>query len=80
VFVYQAETNLFEPLACNEGELMWIDENDIDNYPIPETDKFLFRYIKEHKTFMFSAAYNAELQLLELREEIENIVVYQNHQ
>lgn len=76
VFIYLAETLQFDPPPCNEGELLWIDENDIDNYPVPETDKFLFKYISQHKTFMFSAEYDADLKLLELREEIENLVVY----
>lgn len=76
VFVYQADTAIFTPPPCNEGELMWISENDIESFPIPDTDKFLFNYIRDHKTFMFSALYDASLKLCELREEIDNKVVY----
>ena len=35
------------PSACNEGELVWIEENKIEDLPIWPGDKIFFRLLKE---------------------------------
>lgn len=36
---------------CNEGELVWVDKNEIYNLPIWEGDKIFFELIKENNPF-----------------------------
>jgi 8-oxo-dGTP diphosphatase len=77
-FVYFSETAYFIPPACNEGELEWIEINKLLDIPTPSTDWYIYKYILENKTFMFNAEYDEQLILLEMREEIEDIIVYEN--
>lgn len=75
-FVYIADVDRQEPPGCNEGVLEWISPADMLKIPTPMTDCFIYRYILEGKPFMFNAEYDAGLTLREMREEMENRVVY----
>lgn len=77
-FVYTSKTTYFKPPACDEGKLEWIDINKLSNIPTPPADWHIYKYMLENKTFMFNAEYDAQLILLEMKEEIEDIVVYRN--
>ena len=46
---------------CNEGELVWINKNEIYDLPIWEGDKIFFRLIdKEEKFFSLKLVYEGE--------------------
>ncbi|MCU0443629.1 MAG: NUDIX domain-containing protein [Microscillaceae bacterium] len=72
-YVYVADIDYTEPPACNEGTLEWIAFEDLLSVPTPKTDWYIYKYILDQKTFAFSAEYDANLNLLSMIEEIENI-------
>ena len=69
-FVYYAEIDFFESSSYVEGNLHWINKNDISLIPMPKTDLFFFRYLEENKPFMLNATYDENLNLKSLTEEI----------
>lgn len=74
--IYVAEIELVDPPPCDEGELTWISFKDIPDIPTPETDWHVYHYIMNEQPFVFNAIYNASLNLLRMKEEIENQMVY----
>jgi 8-oxo-dGTP diphosphatase len=76
VFIYISEIEDMPPPPCPEGTLEWIEHDDILNIPAPTTDWFIYQYVLENKPFMFDAAYDKEINLLKMTDEIENKLVY----
>ncbi|CCH53271.1 Mutator mutT protein AltName: Full=7,8-dihydro-8-oxoguanine-triphosphatase [Fibrisoma limi BUZ 3] len=76
-YVYVAEIDRVPPPPCNEGTLEWIDFADVLNVPTPRTDWFIYDYLLKRRPFAFSAEFDEQLTLLTMREEIEDVVVYQ---
>lgn len=76
-FVYLAEIDYVPPPPCNEGDLQWIAFDEVLNVPTPKTDWFIYKYLLEEIPFMFSADFDAELNLLTMTEEISGVVVYE---
>ena len=50
LFTAPADSNEI-PKSCDEGELVWIDKQDILNLPIWEGDKVFLRLLDEEKKF-----------------------------
>ena len=75
-FVYIAEINFTPPPACNEGTLEWIEFEDVLNIPTPKTDWFIYKYLLEEKPFAFNAQYDKELNLIEMKDELTNEIIY----
>jgi 8-oxo-dGTP diphosphatase len=76
VFIYISEIEYIPPPPCPEGTLEWIEHDNILSVPTPTTDWFIYQYVLENKQFMFDAAYDEEINLLKMTDEIENKVVY----
>lgn len=74
-YVYIADIDFIEPPVCNEGTLMWISFDELLDIPTSKTDWHIYKYILENKPFAFSAEYDAQLNLLSMTEEIENIQI-----
>lgn len=72
-FVYVAAIDDMPPPPCNEGTLEWITLDQVLQVPTPPTDWFIYQYIVESRPFAFHADYDADLQLLRMREELEGI-------
>lgn len=75
-YVYLAEIDFIPPPPCNEGDLEWIAFEQVLDVPTPKTDWFIYQYLLQNKTFAFSADYDADLNLLVMHEEIEDILVF----
>ncbi|GGD62164.1 7,8-dihydro-8-oxoguanine triphosphatase [Emticicia aquatilis] len=75
-YVYLAEIDFIPPPPCNEGDLEWIAFEQVLDVPTPKTDWFIYQYLLQNKTFAFSADYDADLNLLTMHEEIEDILVF----
>ena len=75
-YVYLAEIELVPPPPCNEGELQWIDFDDVLKTPTPTTDWFIYKYILENRPFAFNAEFNEKIELLSMVEELEDKLVY----
>lgn len=73
-YVYVADIDHISPPPCNEGTLAWIAYEDIAEIPTPKTDAMIYQYILQVKPFVFHALYDAELNLIEMKEEIANEV------
>jgi 8-oxo-dGTP diphosphatase len=69
-YVYAADVERFEPLACQEGVLEWVPLQRIAGLPTYDVDRFIYRYYLDGRPFVFDARYDRELDLLSLEEEI----------
>lgn len=69
-FVYAADIDKIEPPFCNEGDLHWVDFDDIYNVPSPTTDRIIYGMVKANRKFALNAIYDAQLNLLVLKDEL----------
>ena len=74
--VYLVDIPKVPPPPCDEGELEWIALDDILKVPTPPTDWYIYKYLTENRPFAMDAIFDQELNMLELREEIEGIVLH----
>lgn len=74
-YIYLAEIEDQAPPYCDEGILEWIAIKDLLKVPTPPTDWWIYKYILENKPFAFSAIYDEQLIMLQLKEEIESISI-----
>ena len=74
--IYLADISKVPPPPCDEGELEWIAHDQILNVPTPPTDWFIYKYLTEGRPFAMDADYDDQLNMLELREEIEGVVLW----
>ena len=49
--LFTADAFTGEPIACNEGELVWVNKEDVVTLNIWEGDKIFFRLLDEQKEF-----------------------------
>ncbi|MBL7825843.1 MAG: NUDIX domain-containing protein [Saprospiraceae bacterium] len=77
-YIYQAEIEWQPAPPCNEGELEWIELENILNLPTPPTDWIIYQYLLENKPFVFCAVLDEQLNLITMRDELEDVVVFQN--
>ena len=76
-YIYLVDIDHLPPPPCDEGALEWIQFRDIPNIPTPPTDWQIYQYLMQEQNFTIDAVYNAELELLEMREEISGQVVFE---
>jgi 8-oxo-dGTP diphosphatase len=76
-YVYLAEIDFIMPPPCNEGDLHWINFEDVLRMETPRTDWFIYQYILEGKAFAFNAIFDEEIRLLQMTDEIEGLKVYE---
>lgn len=50
----------------------WLDFQEIKNIPTPKTDDIIYKYIIDKKKFIISIEYNNKIQIISMKEEIEN--------
>jgi len=67
-FVYLADIDFVEPPFCNEGELQWIDLDNMLTVPTPETDWHIYQYATEEKPLSASA----RMLLYSSRDKVES--------
>lgn len=75
-YIYLAEIDDMPAPYCDEGELVWINEIDLDNVPTPPTDLLIYKFIREDRKFAFSAEYDADLNMMEMWDELTETKVY----
>ena len=71
-FVYLAEIEHIDPPTCKEGKLEWIRFSKLFGIPAPKTDWHIYKYLVDNKNFMFNVEYDQQLNIISMREEIEN--------
>ncbi len=65
-FVFQAEVPYFDPPLCDEGKLVWLTMNELDDVATPPTTLPIFEALIQQQYFIFEAKYDSELHLLSL--------------
>jgi len=75
-FVYSAEIDRFEPPACREGRLEWVEDAQLESLPTPATDGHIYRLVAEGRRFVLDAAFDADLNLLILQDELTGEVLH----
>lgn len=76
-FIYSAEVDRFDPPACQEGVLEWVEISRIPHIPTPTTDMYIYQLVAQSRTFMLNAEYDQALNLVLLQDEITGKVFYQ---
>ena len=71
-YIYLVETDIVDIPKSNEGKLEWLDFKEIKNIPTPKTDDIIYKYIIDKKKFIISIEYNNKIQIISMKEEIEN--------
>ena len=71
--IYAADIPWQEAPPCDEGELQWIAIDSLGTFPLPPTDQWIYQYMIRQQAFMFNAAFDVDLKMLWMREEIEGI-------
>jgi 8-oxo-dGTP diphosphatase len=69
-FIYTCEIEEIALPDCDEGELHWVMNEDMVRIHIPPTDPAIFKFVKEARKFALNAMYDAELNLIWMKEEI----------
>ena len=68
LFTATAESNRID-VVCDEGELVWIDKNEVYNLPIWEGDKIFFKLLEEQNSFFsLKLTYSGEKLISSIRE------------
>jgi 8-oxo-dGTP diphosphatase len=75
-YIYLAETEYFDPPACDEGDFYWIDERDLEHLDTPPTDWHIYQYCAAGKHFVFDAEFDENLHMLRMEELLEGLVVF----
>ncbi|MBV6654476.1 MAG: NUDIX domain-containing protein [Mameliella sp.] len=75
-FIFIADIERVPPPPCNEGTLEWIPRSGLLDVPTPPTDWQIYEYLLKGQPFALDVLYDAQLNLLEMREEISGQVVY----
>ena len=63
VYFYTSNEFIGNIGECSEGELIWIDDNDINNLNLWEGDKLIFDWFKKGKIFNAIMSYNSDGKL-----------------
>jgi len=69
--IYVADIPWQEAPPCDEGELAWIPFDELETLATPPTDWAIYQYMAQEKPFAMRAIFDADLNMLELVEEIE---------
>ena len=72
-YVYQAEIPFQPAPPCNEGELCWIEPDQLDQIPTPPTDLAIYRFLGQDQPFVIDAMYDQTLVLQVMRGEISGM-------
>ena len=75
-FIFIAAIEWVPPPPCDEGTLHWVPRSGLLNVPTPPTDWQIYEYLLSGQPFALDALYDAQLNLLEMREEISGKVVF----
>ncbi len=71
-YTYLAEIPYQEAPPCDEGTLEWIAFDVLSELPTPKTDWHIYDYSSRGQSFIFEAEYDADLQLLKMKELLLN--------
>jgi len=71
--IYVADIDFQAPPMSDEGTLEWVDFQNVPNIPTPPTDFLIYQYLMRRQPFAFNAVYDADMNLLQMTEEIEGI-------
>lgn len=74
-FVYMSEVEQISLPPCNEGALEWITFADVLGVPTPATDWFIYKYLLQQKKFAFNAVYDAQLQMINMQDDLTGEMV-----
>lgn len=73
--IYLADVPYQEAPLCDEGELAWINFEDIPNISTPATDWHIYQYLMREQPFAMNAIFDENIQVLSMTEEIEGIAL-----
>ncbi|MBC7885642.1 MAG: NUDIX domain-containing protein [Saprospiraceae bacterium] len=73
-FIYTAEIDFIPAPICDEGELYWISESELRTLDTPSTDRYIYKYVAAERHFVFSAEYDADLNMTQMKDELSGFV------
>ena len=77
LYVYYADIEKVNPPACNEGVLEWVDPMRVAKELIPPTDFYFYEAMRAEKAFVLDAVYDAQEEMLVMRDELTGDVLFE---
>ncbi|MCE2790550.1 MAG: NUDIX domain-containing protein [Saprospiraceae bacterium] len=75
-FIYKVQLDEFLPAPpCDEGQLVWVHENDLVDLDMPPTDQVIYEFAKRNQKFAFQAVFSSELQLMQMTDDLTGLQV-----
>jgi len=71
-FIYLSDIEYVPAPICNEGELFWIENENLSDIKMPETDIHIYNYAIDNKKFNFFVEFNNEMEIISFVETITN--------
>jgi 8-oxo-dGTP diphosphatase len=75
-FIYIADIPRCEPIPCVEGVLEWVPVAHLSDYPLLESDRFIYPYVLAGRPFVFDVIYDAEIRILRMVDELSGKVLH----
>jgi 8-oxo-dGTP diphosphatase len=75
-YIYTADVAATPPVKSVEGTLEWVARERLDTIPMPTTDGFIYDYISRSQFFVFDAAYDENVELITLVDELSGTVLF----
>ena len=69
-YIYLADIPFQPPPPCDEGQLEWIHVDRLREIPTPATDLAIYDYIRRGEHFVIDAVFDADLNLVEMVDEL----------
>ncbi len=69
-FIYKMEIDWIPAPECDEGELYWIQEDELKDLDTPPADWQIYQHVNDGRPFVFSAQYDDQFQLISMTDEI----------
>lgn len=74
-YIYMVEIPWLPAPACDEGELFWVHNDELENLDTPPTDWYIYQYVNAGKSFAFSAEYDEYFNMITMVDELTNTII-----
>ena len=65
-FIFKCEIPFIEPNCCDEGELTWVNADQLDSLDIPPTDLPIYKAVLSQTSFVYDATFDDQMNMTSL--------------
>jgi 8-oxo-dGTP diphosphatase len=71
-FIYTTEIEEISLPYCDEGKLLWINDDVISTLDLPPTDLSIINFVKSNQKFALNATFDEDINLVEMSDDLTN--------